>query len=535
MNDTPEVSTNRDSSAAQPAASPSDSWHRWVDPARSHTLLRAVVNPLYCFSAYLTFLFLNQTQLLNAHLRYVQYGLVLWAAVVIGHKAVFDRAWWRVRYLKILLCLLPVAALTALLTGLTEPAFNVVDQVKSAILLCVSLMLAYPLGGYLARSRTPVKDAVVAFCPAATVVLLQALGVIVTFLARVSFWYGRPGAEHFVGVRFINYDPTHRPMIVFGLNEDSNHAALFAIVALVFFFWLFAHRNKFEAAWVRRVITAVHAVAWVVLPVAMILSNSRGAKVALYVSLLLVAPIAVRARWRTLSSRQRAKRGLVSVVVALLAVTGTGVAVQWAASMYLTEITNTYVDRHGFLVTGDLTPKEKKDEGAQKPTVEQDKGAVVRSVRSAIWADTLKIWSHRPVLGIGPYNTRIAAAEYGVGTPESYIRISGVVHNSYLDVLVYYGLAGVAVYLTAGTAVIGRTVRRLRGSGNLLGQPAYPDASDTCIIFAAVFIGMGMAFLSSLYLGFDCLQGILMVLGGFLANRKSEPARIVVQKPMVQN
>ncbi|MDO5728174.1 MAG: O-antigen ligase family protein [Actinomycetaceae bacterium] len=468
-----------------------------MSQTKSLNPLALATNPIYCVSVYFAFLLLNQVQLLNRYLGGIQVGLVAWAAIVVLTQIFTDRQWLRTKALWVFALLLPVAAVTLAINSELSPF----TQLKSAVLLGISIFLAYPLGARIARSPNHYRDLAVVLLPAIVITFLQALVSLITVAIRFSYLGPINGELAVLGVQFFKYNSGAQALIVFGFNADSNHAALFSLISIVLSVWFLIYRNQFALS--RRGLATAVTFAWfnlfILIP-AFVLHNSRGSRWTLYLVIVLFIPLAVHLLSRT--KRRRVLRTIVALVAAFVVVSGINVVIEESTAAYVTA-----ADRY-------LPPvsEPQTDEQEVPEEIHFAKGEAAQSARPIIWKETFEVWQTSPVFGVGPYNAPAIAKQHHIGDPETGYLIRGTaVHNSYLDVLVAYGLAGIAVYALFFLWAFVVFLKRLK--------TAPFDTED--LLFLVIIVGIlgGTFFLTSIFLGFEYLFGVLLILMGYVVSK----------------
>ena len=134
-----------------------------------------------------------------------------------------------------------------------------------------------------------------------------------------------------------------------------------------------------------------------------------------------------------------------------------------------------------------------------------------------IWQEALIVSSHHPVIGIGTNSAEHYAKLY---VEENLAQQHGnfslahgkaVVHNSYLDVLLSYGLLGFLSLMSFFVLCMIRILRRLKQAPN--GSP-----STYLIICAAVVLCCSSFFLSCMFIGTTATYYLELILVGYLVS-----------------
>lgn len=474
------------------------------------SLLPLIANPVYCVSAYFAFLMLHQIQVINDHLGGVQTVLVAWSFIVIGYQLFADKFWLRTPGQWPLAALVPISAITLWL----HLDLNPITQVKSAMLLTLSIFLTYPLGGHLARSRNHFRDLAIIMLPSIVITFVLEIVALVTLIVRFSYLGPLNGHVVALGIQFFNYNSGAQALILFGYFVDSNHAALFALVSIAFSIWFLVYRKRFGLRPRLLRIAEISASVNLALLIPMfVLHNSRGARWTLYLLVVIFAPLVLYVLTR--SKQHWSRRSVAAILTGLIAVLGVTVLVEQGTSAYL-HIADKLAPRTS--LTAEPTPVDDLPDD-----IAFSKGEAAKSARPIIWRESIEVWQTSPSVGVGPYNGPAVAQREHIGDPKTGYLVNGAaVHNSYLDVLVAYGLAGVFAYAVFFIWAFITFMRRLRF--------APIDYEDTLFLIAIVTILSGTFFLTSIFLGFEYLFGVLLILIAYLV---SKPAHIPSKHPQL--
>ena len=132
-----------------------------------------------------------------------------------------------------------------------------------------------------------------------------------------------------------------------------------------------------------------------------------------------------------------------------------------------------------------------------------------------IWGETIKIYSNRFLFGTSPNNVAVMAEEYGIG---EFLRYGKAVHNSYLDLLLNYGLAGFISLMSFWGSAIYIVIKHLKKKEQAADNFYY------LIIFCVLAIACSSAFLSCSFINTTAMYFSLLILVGYLLGdiRKGE-------------
>lgn len=487
-------------------------------PKQARKLFSFLLNPVYCVSTYLVYLLLRQVVILGEFLGSIQYLLLLWAYALILYYLLKDRSYFKAPWIKVLVLLLPAAVVTLALNY----AVNPVTQIKSGILLAVSALLVYPLGAHIARSSKPHRELAKVLLPAQVITGLQALTSVAMIAVGFTFLDELAGSMRHLGVQSLTYGSGNRVFIVFGMNVDSNHAALFGLVSIFVTTWALIYRDKiFFTACGQKRYQIMYWINLVLVVIATAACNSRGARVSLLITLAVAGLCLFAFYYRRSEYLQKKAKALLVVWVILIG--GLGYSTVNATIDSLVEGEISYYTQVFELIHPAGSKKTSSDWKMidDVSMLRLDKGESTKSARVYIWEETLELWKGHPAVGIGPYNTDEYAKAEKLPVEQKLLARGYHVHNSYLDVLISYGALGFGIYLVffLGSLVSYGKALKLR----------HPDWSDFFLGMAWLTIMSGVMFLTDSFLGLDYMFGILLIIMSYLVARPdSEPMRIPV-------
>lgn len=487
-------------------------------PKQARKLFSVLLNPVYCVSVYLVYLVLRQVVILGEFLGSIQYLLLFWAYALILYYLLKDRSYFKTPWIKVLGLLLPAAVVTLALNY----AVNPVTQIKSGILLAVSVLLVYPLGAYIARSSKPHRELAKVLLPAQIITGLQALTSVAMIALGFTFLGELAGAMRRLGVQSLTYGSGNRVFIVFGMNVDSNHAALAGIVSIFVTTWALIYQEKiFLTARGKIRYRILYWINLVLVVIATVGCNSRGARLSLLITLAVAGLCLFVFYYRRSEYLQKKAKALLVVWVILIG--GFGYTTVNANIDALVEGEISYYTQVFELIHPAGSKKTSSDwkMADDVSMLRVNKGDSTKSARIYIWEETLELWKGHPVVGIGPYNTDEYAKAEKLPAEQKLLERGYHVHNSYLDVLISYGALGFGIYLVffLGCLVSYGKAIKLR----------HPDWSDFFLGAAWLTIMSGVMFLTDSFLGLDYMFGILLIIMGYLIARPdSEPMRIPV-------
>lgn len=491
------------------------------------------LSPIPWLSMYLVYLLLRQVVYVTNFLAPVQYVFVAWGYLLLIYHIVIKRGYKKLPGWPFLIGLLA----TALLTLVLHIDVNPIVQIKSTVFFALSLFLVFFTGIYIGERPHRHRNLAVLLGPAQIVTMLQAAVSIYT----LAIGYGALlDGKYRVGILSIIYGDGSRPLILFGFNVDSNHAAAFSVISLLFSLWLIRYRkNIFSSLLWSRLFVVIALINLPLETIYIIMSNSRGARLSLVVAfLVIIILVAINKHyWLKDQWQPHIAVGFAvgTIIVGLMFALGVQTFVFESTTKYyvannIRVETPTVDGKVSSDYVGEKEGKDKiqkpKDKAAhnsaaahkQNAKTQRDtsdsavysKGSVLHSAREAIWWETLQLWTYHKFFGIGPYNTEHFSIKYNVQYSDGIqmLKSGWAVHNSYLDVLVSYGLSGVLLYLCFIAAYLKKFIQRIR--------QRHVDAEDHWLLFVLFFIGNAVFFLTDAFLGLDYMFAWILAVGGYL-------------------
>ncbi len=462
------------------------------------------LDPKYCASVYLVFFLLNQIQIVNAYLGHIQEILVIWAFTIIIYKLIFDFNYFKIKGQIVLTLLLFSTGITLALNLNVNP----VTQIKSAILLSISLFLFYPLGKQIAKSPNSEKDLAIIIFPSLIITFLQAIVSIASLLALFSYRGPLNGKIAMLGIQDFTYGNGSHTLILFGLNVDSNHAALYALMSILLTTWGYFYKNKiFTTAKARKYYTVFFWINLCLQLPAQVLHNSRGAFLVLSI-VCVCGGVYYAVQKKKTYTKNSVAHPFTRTFIALLAGILIPLSLLFGFTTLIKNGTDTYMSVASKYIrvsnTNDIIDENTGYGNGSK-------GDATHSARVIIWQETIKVWEKHPIAGIGPYNTKHFAEKYNIGDKKTgYLRRGTAIHNSYLDVLSAYGLIGFTLYVIFFLRIIAQSIGNLKNRKKL-------DLEDIIFICCWLSIMGGVVFLTDSFLGADYLFDLSLILIGYLS------------------
>lgn len=411
--------------------------------AQEHWVTRVLTSHVALAFVYGLFLCLYEL----AFARYVVplFPLILWAGFLFVYDLLIRRVWHKLPYWKVLTLFFISAAVTVVLNLETGLVLNVNHWIATV----VPLMAFYPVCLLAEKDerKKALMQSVLGLAVGLFIASLIALGMYaVRWVQVVEF----AGVKEVLGLSL--YDPSQPEksgVILLGIYEDSNHPACNAILMILYSMGLFdcckkgMFRKKWANTWGKVFAVANFAVQICYFP----LANSRGGWLSLGVSVFVV--ILLAGLIRVFRNRKALPRFAISAVAAVLCV---GVVcagilgVRTAISQVHLELTFGTPDGTVEAPDGDGEPNvfapttQEQLNSFQKPN---EDGAG----RLAIWKEALRLYTMKPVFGQNTCNNAYYAQQFFEEYESQFLVYDKAVHNSYIDMLLDYGIVGLVLLM----------------------------------------------------------------------------------------
>lgn len=406
---------------------------------------------------------------------------------------------------------MPFVVFTGLtvISGLLAPSSYLFENLKRSGMIFLSLLVLATF------YRTPkpelFKRYIKVLAPAAIAMfVICALGVLM-FLFNFQYVFVINGEDY--GIGFL------RNTYLRGIWFDSNFAAMYTMSWIVLGFVALRMFSKAKAAGTcivgpraDKFLRFAYRGAFVSSILFLPLANSRGSVLSLACALFVLG-FMVDPGNTPLANQMRSKK--VGKVIQAILFTLAGLALYYGMQ-YLFEwyqaIRWQLVGKNG----GFFNFESMFNKAVSYDTSDLSSG------RLTLWAQGLEEWSHVPLFGSSGAYFFDSARAHGIGAPTYYGIASGYyLHNSLIEVLGYYGLAGLAaVFVIIFQFIVnGFKNARTHGSNPLFYVPVY----GVGFLFAAT------CFLSSAWVTIDYTQWLMMIMFSFVTCITSPDFKDVVR------
>lgn len=542
---------------------------QWVE---QHYVTRWIADHGNLAFFYGIFLFLYEVSVLRNIVPVIHPPLIAWAGILVVYDIFVRRLWKNTPFWKLLLLFM----ISAIVTAVANLETGIVGNAKAWIMTIIPLTTFYPVcitGNSLEKKRTLVK----AMLGGAVVVFLCSVVALGMYLARISKTVEYLGKTIAIGLRYyIPGDPSSG-ILLSGLNEDTNHSAAYALVFAAFSLFLILNCRKglFSKKWINRATTAFAVVNLLVQLCYFPLANSRGGWLSLVVSCVIIIFLFFFCTkfdgtkcWKQAIAATGVALGITGVIcVGIIGVrSGTSLVSNALNLPVIVEINNEIGTSQVINATADVEAIQTDSlpetgtivafEGAQTDvtgektietvgksqadTTETTTQGIIMEVESTapfeyeetftkadvylgsgriwIWTEVLNLFMKKPILGNGPGNNvyfaqKFDVAQYSMGYGKA-------VHNSYLDLLLNYGVVGFVLMMAFWILCVKVVLIKMWINGKHL------DLSYYLVAFCVLLVAITSMFLSSVFINTTAVSQIMFVLTGYLVTYESDVCEV---------
>lgn len=462
----------------------------------SHTALA------FCYGI---FLLLYELKFLREIVPAVHPFLIAWAVALALYDVVVRKLW------KHLPLWQPLAgfAILAGITAVVNRQVGLGENLKVWVLACLPLVAFLPLC-LLCKREEREKAVLRALLGAVAVVCLASFVAIIMYLLRMELQLEMFGITHMVGFRYYIVDDPASGVLLYGFYTDTNHAAAYAVIGMVYSMWvLYAYRHKVVGMGMK-----VFAIVNLVVQACYFpLANSRGG----WLSLAVAAAVCVflYCYCTRFWEKKALKRVALSAWAAILAVAVLcgGLVLLRSGLSVVSKTLNISVSVGG---ASELPEDEQVSWGEQGADTFEKTDDGFGAGRLLIWQEALTLYKENPILGIGPGNSTHYAKQYAIGELLPY---GSALHNSFLDLLVDYGILGFAALMGFFAYCVWLVLGCFFKAGKHL------DGTTHLAAFSVVFLAGVSVFLSCTFINTTAMYFLMLcVLSYLLAQCKDVKA-----------
>lgn len=497
---------------------------KWIDGVSSNPLLRGILSPVSVAFFYGLFLAAYEIKFLREFLPVVHPFLIAWAVLVCGYQIVLRWQWKQIPHVGWLV----LFAGAALVTVVLNLEVGIVGGVKSWVLTVLPLFCFYPMCAVTDAQKRK-ASIVTALLGAAVIIFLASASALYMYFIRYQEYVTIGEVTYFVGVsHYLHYD-VNSAVLLYGLYVDTNHAAIYALVFGAYSVFLFAEcrRGLYKHAW-QNVLGQVFAVINLVVQICYFpFANSRGGWLSMAVAAFFACfcyfffckPLSAK-KLRAALAGILASVLVVAVLVGGLLALRTGLArasAEIAAASQpsqpvVTEPSQSVATEPSQSVAtqpSESIPPETEPHTPDNitPDVFEKESEALGAGRILLWKEALSLFAHKPVFGTTPAGVEHYANAYQV---EGKLQSGGAIHNSYLDLLVEYGIVGFVLLIVFWVACVIQVIKYLAEYGKAV------NGTYLLVGFCVILVAVAAVFLSCMYISTTAMYFFMLVMAGYL-------------------
>ena len=345
--------------------------------------------------------------------------------------------------------------------------------------------------------------------------------IILTILSIMFFLVGYP----LLRIRYVWITDGKYTPLLYGLYKDPNFTAMMG-ASLIFISYYIYMNGKRTLSMIERVFIVIS----VILEFLIIsFSNSRGTVYSLLaiVILSIITIVLYKHREGELFSTATVKK-IAIIILSTLLLFVMYISIQKGGFLISQNNRNTkyiYAEEHKTFVRLSIEDLEREEFSEHKGWVleyidvedenktekisisKNDSGEEFGNGRISIWKDTIKLFSKKPIFGISPEMQKTISNTVYSNLDIPSMKEGRSIHNSYLSVLLYYGVVGLLIVVFA-------CFKRLWPL--FIKEIKYGYTDESILFYGIVFSLAASFFLESIFVNIDFEQVYLMFLLGIV-------------------
>lgn len=466
----------------------------FIEKSKVLSFLLSPVNVMFCYGI---FLLLYEIKFLRNFIPVVHPFLIGWGAVS-GFYTLFIKG--VVKKIPAVVLLVGFAAVTVV-TALINLRYGVVSNIKAVVMTLLPLALFLP-----ALITTPKNERNQTFFKIligpAVVMLVFSFLAILTYVFKINQIITVGGITSHVGIRPFIEGVEGTPTLVYGLFVDTNHAAIYAICFAVLGAILFyeCRRGFFKTATANK-FGKIFGISSLVVNLAYFpLTSSRGGWLSLIVAFIFSGFLFFNLKEKSKGLTKKVLLPFLKTVLSIIISVAIIIALQYTSvgvSKIVFEITKTPPS------IGVLDPsldKEEIKDTFMKPADSTGSG------RLEIWQEGIKLYAKNPIFGINTSNYLVVALKY---FDTGHLVEGTAMHNSYLDLLVSYGVVGFVLLIGFFAVCFVKVLKKI-----FIGQNH--SFSTYAVLGIAIIITCSSFFLSNVFINTSAMYFLLLTAVGYL-------------------
>ena len=477
-------------------------------------------NPIIFFSIYFLFSLKPKIEFFVPSIvvfyKYFHYGLMLWGILILLYNFKYILNFFKEKKYIVL-----VAFFGAVLaTVLYNIQYISGESIKTSALTIFVMVIFLPAYQLLAEYQPESDIFKKIFYPSVLFKFIISLSSLIMYLLNISiFVIGENNTLYYAGVRYVELESKQFTLLLYGLYSDPNYAAVYSLTFLFLglFLWnKIGLKTKFEKIFFSIFMLVELSV--------LSLSNSRGAELAFYVSIVLYFMLLI---FKTIFKKEQ------SSITKKLKMKVAGLGITFLVLTQLFKIASFTIleqnnptkiliinESNTFLRLSDTSEKEILKQYVDNVNeisldlsqikentslTKQDSSTEFGNGRFTIWLDAIELTTKSPFFGFGPAMQKNAAARFDeLEIPEM---VAGrAFHNSFVHLFFSFGALG---FLILAMWFIKEYIK--------LSKSIINTSTEIDFIFlGTIALIVASAFLDSIFVNNDYQQMYLYFMLGYL-------------------
>ena len=456
------------------------------------------------------------------------YILILWGVIIIGYNLINRRDVFSGGNRVFVVAWIIVSILTAI-SNISNITTTSIKSIILTILSIVFFIIAYPL---LKGKYSNLQMFKYIFYPVLSIKVVVNIISIYLYISNISIFIIRNELLDFLGIRYVEISGGKYTPLLYGLYKDPNFTAMMGVSLILISVYIYTKGKSLISRFEKLFITISIILEFIIVS----FSNYRGTVYSILAIAAFAMVVIILNRYRkgdllTFTSGKKLLIIFFSTVLIYVAYIG----IQKGGFLISQDNKNTkyiYAEENRVFVKLNISDLDREEFSEHKSWVleyldeyeykgkeekisisKDDSGEEVGNGRIAIWKDTIKLFSRKPIFGIAPEMQKVISND-----KYSYLDIPSMkegrsIHNSYLSVLLYYGAVGSLVI-----AVV--FYRRLKPL--FIREIKYGYVDESLIFYAILFSLTASFFLESIFVNIDFQQIYLMFLLGVVSTESEK-------------
>lgn len=462
---------------------------------------------MFCYGI---FLFLYEMKFSIKFLPTVHPFFIAWAGLVSMYSLFIKRDFKKISGWQ----LIAVFTVSTFVTAIVHFSVSPISNIKALILTLLPLYAFLP--AFVSTPKENRKsDFLKILIGSAGVMFLFTLTALILYFLRINTIVEFAGIAEHIGIRLYDPNANDHVYILYGLFRDTNHAATYSVFFCLFGLLLFTECKKglFKKS-ITNTIGKIFGIASAVVQfIYFPLANSRGAWLSLLLILFSISFIFFVVR------KKEEHTSFKTSVLSLLKSSVTVLVCYCLIFSCRCVATNTSFLIQKKISDSSINTPQSSDVPIVSENIEDsdgdsfDKGDFFAGAgRLEIWSNGMKIFVKHPILGVNFNNIAHYAKQV---VPEHKLAEGGALHNSYLDLLISYGILGfLPLIIFFGYSVI-NILKKIFKERSV-------NTTTLIILGMALFLACNSFFLSNLFINTTAMYFILLVSAGYIISNTKD-------------